>query len=110
MSQKWSKWRLFPDPRKRELLTAPIGPGCYALCDGEQLVLYGMGNHVALRMTSLLPSPHGSGTRNNFGKRQYVVHRLGSIKYRTLACGTAEEAKKRELKLKANREAYKFQT
>jgi hypothetical protein len=110
MTQEWSEWRLFPDPRKRELLTAPFGPGCYELSDGKQLVLYGMGNHVALRMTSLLPSPHGSGTRNNKGKQQYVFDRLGSVKYRTLACETSEEAKKCEFELKANRDAYKFQT
>lgn len=101
---------MFPDPRKRELLTAPLGPGCYELCDGAQLVLYGRGNHVALRMTSLLPLPHGSGTRNNKAKRQYVMDRLGSIQYRTLACATPEDAKTRELELKANCTAYKFQT
>jgi hypothetical protein len=40
---EWSAWRRFPDPRKLELLTAPFGPGCYELRDGEQLVVFGMG-------------------------------------------------------------------
>ena|ERR1700676_2563883 len=59
MTNKWSKWRRFADPRRLELLTAPFGPGCYVLRDGEQLVLYGMGGHLTQRMVSLLPSPFG---------------------------------------------------
>ena len=41
------------DPRKLELLTAPFGPGCYQLRDGVQLLVFGMGGHVAQRMSSL---------------------------------------------------------
>ncbi len=62
MSTEWSEWRLFPDPRKSEILVAPFGPGCYELRNGEQLVLYGRGAHVAYSMTSLLPSDLGWGT------------------------------------------------
>jgi hypothetical protein len=57
MTRKWSKWRRFPDPRKFELLTAPFGPGCYEFRDGAQLVLYGMGSQVAIRMGSLCQLP-----------------------------------------------------
>jgi hypothetical protein len=79
MRQKWTQWRRFPDPRKLELLTAPFGPGCYELRDGAQLVLFGTSSHLAQRMTSLLPAPFGSGTRNNQNKRAYVLEHLDSI-------------------------------
>jgi hypothetical protein len=62
---EWSEWRLFPDLRKRESLIAPLGPGRYKPRIGEQLFLFGKSNHVAKRMTSLLPAPLGSGPRNN---------------------------------------------
>src|SRR6185437_10806366 len=110
MRKQWSGWRRFPDPRKLELLTAPFGPGCYELRNGSQLVLYGKGAHVAERMTSLLPTPFGCGTRNNDQKRRYVLEHLGSIEYRSLACDTPEEADQREQELKANRTAYIFPT
>jgi hypothetical protein len=109
-TEEWSDWNPFPDPRKHGILHAPFGPGCYELRHGTQLVLYGTGNQVALRMTSLLPAPFGAGTRNNQNKRQYVLEHIENIEYRTLACSTAEEAKQRELRLKENRTAYKFPT
>lgn len=110
MTEEWSEWRRFPDPRKLELLTAPFGPGCYELRHGMQLVLFGMGSHVAERMTSLLPAPFGCGTRNNRDKRKYVFDHLGSVEYRTLACATLEEAKQRERELRISRAVYMFQT
>ena len=93
MKAEWSEWRRFPDPRKLELLTAPFGPGCYELRDDEQLLVFGMGGHVAYRMSSLLPAPKGCGTRNNVGKGEWILEHLGSIQSRTLACATVEEAK-----------------
>jgi hypothetical protein len=101
MKIEWSDWRLFPDPSKRELLTAPFGPGCYELHDGAQLAVFGIGSHVSERMSSLLPYPHGCGTRNNRGKRQFILERPGSIEYRTLACSTVEEAKNYERELRS---------
>lgn len=106
--RKWSEWRLFPDPRKGETLTAPFGAGCYELRNGAQLVLFGKGDHVAQRMASLLPLPLGTGTRNNREKRKYVSDHLGSIEYRTLACLTPDEAEDAERAMKANRLAYLF--
>jgi hypothetical protein len=106
----WSEWRRFPDPRKLESLTAPFGPGCYELREGEQKVLFGRSNHVAKRMTSLLPKPHGSGTRNNSDKRDYVCKYLDTIEYRTLACASHEEATKRENELRKNSGEYLFKT
>ena len=110
MMNDWSEWHWFPDPRKGEWLIALFGPGCYELRHGTQLVLYGMGNHVALRMTSLLPAPLGCGTRHNRGKRRYVLDYLGSIDYRTMPCATRQEAKECERELQAHGVGYRFQT
>jgi hypothetical protein len=104
----WSKWRLFPDPREHGILVAPFGPGCYQLRDGKQLILYGRGGHLAQRMTSLLPRPLGCGTRNNEGKRKYVSEHIGTIEYRTLACGSIEEARNEENQLRSHSGNYLF--
>jgi hypothetical protein len=102
MEQVWSEWKLFPDPRKSEMLVAPFGAGCYELRLDNEKILFGKGGHVALRMTSLLPAPEGSGTRNNKGKRGFVLENLGRIEYRTLACSDKECASGCEAVLKAN--------
>jgi hypothetical protein len=106
----WSPWASFPDPRRGDMLLAPFGPGCYELRHGSQLVLFGMGGHVAARMTSLLPPPLGNGTRNNDGKRKYIEQHLSEIEYRTLACRSRQEAAEQERSLRANRSKYRFQT
>lgn len=110
MGSQWSEWRLFPDPRKREVLVAPFGAGCYELRVGTQLLLFGRSSHVAYRMTSLLPEPFGRGTRNNLGKRNDVMARLGMVEYRTLACATIEEATLEEEKLRVRGSEYLFPT
>ena len=56
-------------------------------------------------MTSLLPSPLGSGGRNNTAKRAYVKRHLKDIEYRTVATKTREEAKRIEDTLKAEHRA-----
>ena len=109
MAARWSEWRLFPDPRKHGELVAPFGPGCYEVRIGEQLLLYGKGNHVAERLTSLLPEPWGCGTRNNASKRADVFSQLGVVEYRTLACGSIAEAIEEEEKLGARRSDYVHQ-
>jgi hypothetical protein len=106
----WSEWRRFPDPTALGLITAPMGPGCYELRHGKQLVCFGTGKNVAYRMTSLLPKPVGAGTRNNAKKQQYVMQHLAQIEYRTCAFYTKGEAKMCEDTLKANGRAYLFPT
>jgi hypothetical protein len=69
-----------------------------------------MGGHVALRMTSLLPTPLGRGTRNNKFKREYIEKHLPQIEYRTVSCATGTEALNIEKELKKNRGMYKFPT
>jgi hypothetical protein len=108
----WSVWRPFPDPQGRGILTAPFGAGCYELrrSDTRGKVLFGSSGHVAHRMTSLLPAPLGSGTRHNSKKREYILHHVHSIEYRTTACITRAEALNLERALKVNRSAYLFKT
>ena len=97
----WSNWVAFPDPRQREYLCAPIGPGVYELrrSDTKELVLRGMGSNCAYRMTSLLPLPLGQGSRRNARKREYVLEHLDCIEYRTCPCETELEAKALEVQL-----------
>lgn len=94
----WSVWRPFPDPRSKGILIAPYGPGCYEvrrISSGEK-VLFGMGGHVAARLSSLLPGPLGTGTRNNEGKRRHCLDHIADLEYRTLACLTKNDAKEAE--------------
>ena len=109
MADHWSAWRPFPDPGSGGLLTAPFGPGCYELRHQDgRLVLFGMGGHVAMRMTSLLPQPQGAGTRNNADKRAYVLENLTTIEYRTIACSNRQDALLVEQGLACNKGAYIF--
>jgi len=108
MTENWSEWRQFPDPRKRESLIAPVGPGCFELRQREQKVLFGWGNRVAERMTTLLRRPLGAGAGNSDKKRAYVSEYLDSIEYRVVACATPNEAKKLEEELKRNCDEYIF--
>jgi hypothetical protein len=112
MTSEWSEWRRFPDPREGGLLTAPLGPGCYELrrSDTGKLILFGMGGHVALRMTSLLPAPLGHGRRNNADKRNYILTHIENVEYRTLACLNREQAAEYERRLKAGKADFEFQT
>lgn len=94
-SARWSTWRPFPDPRRQQLLVAPIGPGVYELRNAQtgELILCGIGAHCAKRMTSLLPKPLGAGGRRNDRKRGYVQRHLSVVEYRFLPCSTRADAR-----------------
>ena len=79
---QFSEWKRFPDPREGDFLCAPIGPGCYEVrrSDDGRLVLFGRSEHVAWRMTSLLPEPLGCGVRNNAKKRGYVLEHIERLR------------------------------
>ena len=99
----WSEWRPFPDPRARDVLIAPFGPGVYEIrhaCRDDKLVLFGIGGHVAVRFSSLLPKPYGKGARNNKVKREYCLTHLADLEYRTLATTTRNEAAAIEREIK----------
>lgn len=108
----FSDWQTYPDPRRLEYLSAPIGPGCYELRlkSSGQLVLFGRSKNVSFRLASLLPPRFGQGTRRNTAKSQFVFERLGDVEYRTLACTTQQDAIRIETGLAANRGAYIFKT
>src|SRR5882762_10305237 len=98
-SEKWTSWRLFPDARRRGILVAPIGPGCYHLRrrDTGELVLFGQARNVARRMSSLLPyRAGGGGHRSNTRKRRYVKAHLEEIEYHTCACDNVKQARELE--------------
>jgi len=108
---KRSGWRPFPDPRKREYLHAPLGPGVYDLrhISTKEPVLFGIGGRCAVRMTSLLPKPWGSGTRNNSKKRMYLACFLDDIEYRTMAFDSREQAEAVERAIRRERgNEYRF--
>jgi len=109
---RWSRWQAFPDPGSGGILTAPFGPGVYELRNREtgERVLFGRSGNVAHRMSSLLPRPLGTGTRNNMGKRAYVRDHLGCIDYRTKPCADNATAVREEGQLRANRHGYLFPT
>jgi hypothetical protein len=113
MATEWSEWRPFPDPRKKGILIAPFGAGCYELRHrDERLILFGTGQNLAYRMSSLLPAPYGAGTRNNADKRAYVLKHLDDIEYRTIAHSTPQEAELCEKGLKGPKgsKGYIFNT
>ena len=98
----WSEWHTFPDPRKGEVLTAPFGCGLYQLKNKhtEEFILFGISSNCAYRMTSLLPSPLGRGTRNNASKREYILDNLSSIFYRTISFLDKDDMKQTEKEIK----------
>lgn len=91
---EWTDWRPFPDPRRGELLVAPLGAGVYQLRrrDTLELILFGIGGHVTARMASLLPEPLGCRGRNNTAKRSYLLEHLPKVEYRTMPCSSRAEA------------------
>ena len=85
--QRWTEWLPFPDPRQREYLYAPFGCGVYQLRNKRdgRYILFGSVRNLCHRMTSLLPAPLGSGTRNNWQKREYVYNEIAFLEYRTIS-------------------------
>ncbi len=108
----WSDWRPFPDPRRRGMLTAPFGAGCYELrrSDTGEKVLFGASGHVAARMSCLLPKGLGTGGRRNTRKRDYVLKYLDLIEYRTITCDTGPGAFRLEKEFKPKQGPYSFPT
>lgn len=93
-SNQWSQWLPFPDPKNRGILCAPFGPGVYQLRNKKtkEFVLFGQGENVSERMTSLLPDQVNSNNRHNEGKKSYVCDNLRDIEYRTIALDDKEDA------------------
>jgi hypothetical protein len=98
----WSDWRVFPNPTMGEYLYAPLGPGVYQLRirSTGAFLLFGAGENLAYRMSSLLPEPYGCGTRKNHEKRQTVWNNTGDVEYRTVACSSKSETMEIETALR----------
>lgn len=73
------------------------------------MILYGRGNNCASRMSSLLPAPLGCGGRNNAKKRDYLLHNIQQIDYRTIACHSEPETKNIERQI-STEHVYLFST
>ena len=99
---KWSKWQAFPNPNICGYLSAPFGKGVYEVRNKKtgEMILFGIGNNVAHRMSSLLHKPLGCGTRKNTDKRDYCTKHLSDLEYRTMPCEKREDAAHRERRLK----------
>lgn len=101
--KNWQEWKQFPDPRKKEYLFAPFGYGVYQLFNNKikDYVLFGRGKNLAFRITTILPSPLGQGTRNSDEKKDFVLKHLKDIVYRTIPLANEQECKDFEKKLRA---------
>lgn len=91
----WTEFSPFPSPLQQAYLHAPFGAGVYELKNvkTKELVYVGEGANAAYRMSSLLPEPHGAGTRNNSRLRNYIFENLSDVHYRTMACTDKVTAK-----------------
>lgn len=99
----WTDWKEFPDPRKDEYLYAPFGFGIYQLRNKKtkDLIIFGIGNNCAYRMSSLLPRPIGASGRNAEDKKQYIFENISDIEYRTVPCKNRTELIATEKQIKA---------
>jgi hypothetical protein len=98
----WVKWKPFPNPKRNDFIYAPFGFGVYQLRNKVtgQYILFGEGKNLAYRMSSLLPSQYGQGTRGNKDKRNYVWKNIAEVEYRTVACRSKTEAQSIQKELK----------
>ena len=109
MTAGWSPWALFPDPRQGGYLDAPLGPGCYGLRIGDQLVLL-RGRNVAVVCRHCCRR-HGAavvGTTRASDKPCSTI--WGVVEYRTLACDSRGAAAAEEAKMRTRRSEYLFAT
>ncbi|WP_289023023.1 hypothetical protein [uncultured Salegentibacter sp.] len=102
-SHPWTLWKPLPAPEVCRSIEGPEGPGVYQIRHSatNEYVQFGIGKACRKRMKSLFPKPYGVGTRNNEGKRNYILKNWQQLEYRTLSTRTREEAKEIENQIKA---------
>ena len=105
---EWSEWSRFPDPRRGELLRAPLGAGLYELrlASGEP-VLIGASRHVSSQMSLLLPPEIKTIQRGTTSRRRFLLSHLEELEYRVMGCATYEEARTRAAEVDSSRYKYR---
>ena len=90
----WSNWKPMPAPGDRRKIEGPEECGVYQIRNKKtgQLIQFGESKTCREKMQSFFPKPYGKGTRNNEGKRQYILENWKALEYRTFATETKEEA------------------
>lgn len=108
LERMWSDWQPIPPPETCRKIDAPKGSGVYQIRNkkNDKLILFGIGKECQKRMKSLYPSPHGTGTRNNVDKREYVLKNWKNLEYRTMETNNRDEAEVVEKMLKAKNNHY----
>ena len=103
----WTEWRRLPDPRRGEMLTAPLGAGLYELrlTTGE-LVLITASRNVASEMSRLLPDGTGPGLSATTSQRTFLRKHLEELEYRVMGCATFEDACARAADADASRHKF----
>jgi AcrR family transcriptional regulator len=92
----WTEWRRFPDPRRGELLTAPLAAGLYELRLGSgELILIAASRHVASQMSLLLPAEIKPIQRGTTSRRRFLLSHLSQLEYRVMSCATFDDARAR---------------
>lgn len=101
--KNWTNWKPMPSPQDCKNIEGPEGPGVYQIRNfkNDMLIQFGIGIECRKRMRSLFPPPHGTGTRNNSSKREYLLNNWQDLMYRTYPTTTREEAARIEAGLKA---------
>jgi hypothetical protein len=84
-----------PTPDLCRLIKGPIESGVYKIRSNKtkQYIQFGIGKSCQQRMKSLYPEPYGTGKRNNFRKRDYILQEWHSLEFRTLSTTSREVAK-----------------
>jgi hypothetical protein len=107
----WSKWRPFPHPHNKGILVSPYGFGIYQLKNikTNEFTMFGRGDHLSHRMSTILPVPFGISGRRNMNKKDYVLSNINDIEYRTILCNSHEECVQIENEIKKLK-IHKFNT
>lgn len=90
----WSQWKPMPSPETCRSIEGPNEAGVYQIKSKKtkQFIQFGESKNCRKRMKSFFPKPFGVGTRNNEGKRQYILENWKDLEYRTIGALSKEEA------------------
>ncbi|HVS91209.1 MAG TPA: hypothetical protein VHE59_04195 [Mucilaginibacter sp.] len=94
-----------PAPENCRMIEGPEGPGVYQIRNSltKQNIQFGISKTCRARMKSFFPQPHGTGTRKNKNKREYILSNWMCLEYRTMETESRHGAKTIEDNLKAQK-------